>query len=295
VSIAPTALHPTHPGLPPVAERPAWAPYSPCGPECIPAAGPKAPLRTLRRCLALVGLLLAAGPLLVIGVRTPLYRAMLTAAGIRLRIEGGTYSPGCLVVANHMSWIDVVALGAVGPVRMIAKKEVRDWPLIGGLARRTGALFVDRAGIRSLPAVVGETAAALRSGATVGVFPEGTTWCGSATGPFRRAPFQAALDAGVPVRPVRIALTGPDGRPTTLGAFVGAETLWSSMSRVLRMPYLDCTLTLLPELAPAGDRRSLAAEAERVIIGTSGHAVRRDTRLDTRQESRPAPDADAAA
>ncbi|WP_231498177.1 lysophospholipid acyltransferase family protein [Pseudonocardia halophobica] len=263
-------LHPTHPGLPPVADRPAWAPCSPCGPDCLPAAGrradPRAALRVARRLAALVALLLVALPVLLVGPNPRLFRAVLRAAGVRLRVRGTTYGRGgVLVVANHLSWIDVVALGAVAPVRMIAKREVADWPLVGAIARRTGALFVDRGGLRGLPDVVAGTATALRGGAVVGVFPEGTTWCGSASGPFRRAPFQAALDAGRPVRPVRIDLALPDGRPTTAGAFVGDETLWDSLRRVLRLERLDCTLTLLPPLPPEGDRRTLAARAERAV------------------------------
>ncbi|GAA4674250.1 lysophospholipid acyltransferase family protein [Pseudonocardia yuanmonensis] len=259
-------LHPTHPGLPPVADRPAWAPCSPCGPDCLPATGPRAALRVALRLTALLALLLVALPVLLVGPSPRLFRGVLRAAGVRLRVDGTTYGAGgVLVVANHLSWIDVVALGAVAPVRMIAKHEVAEWPLIGAIARRTGALFVDRGGLRGLPRVVAGTAEALRAGATVGVFPEGTTWCGSASGPFRRAPFQAALDAGRPVRPVRIELTLPDGRPTTAGAFVGDETLWDSLLRVLRLERLDCTLTLLPLLAPEGDRRTLAARAERAV------------------------------
>ncbi|MEU7817581.1 lysophospholipid acyltransferase family protein [Pseudonocardia sp. NPDC049154] len=263
-------LHPTHPGLPPVADRPAWAPCSPCGPDCLPRAGrradPRATLRVARRLTTLVALLLVALPVLLVGPNPRLFRAVLRAAGVRLRIRGTTYGEGgVLVVANHLSWIDVVVLGAVGPVRMIAKREVADWPLIGPMARRTGALFVDRGGLRGLPDIVAGTATALRGGAVVGVFPEGTTWCGSASGPFRRAPFQAALDAGCPVRPVRIDLALPDGRPTTAGAFVGDETLWDSLRRVLRLERLDCTLTLLPLLPPEGDRRTLAARAERAV------------------------------
>lgn len=267
-------LHPTHPGLPPVADRPAWAPCSPCGPDCLPTADrradPRAALRVARRLTALVGLLLVALPVLLVGPNPRLFRAVLRVAGVRLRVRGTAYGPadgrgGVLVVANHLSWIDVVALGAVAPVRTIAKREVADWPLIGAIARRTGALFVDRGALRGLPDVVAGTATALRDGAIVGVFPEGTTWCGSASGPFRRAPFQAALDAGRPVRPVRIDLALPDGRPTTAGAFVGDETLWDSMRRVLRLERLDCTLTLLPLLPPEGDRRTLAARAERAV------------------------------
>lgn len=255
--------HPTHPGVPPFAERSDWGPYSPCGPDCLPADGPRARLRVLRRVVAMLGVFLTA-PLLLALARPTLYRLLLKAAGVRLRVEGTLATSG-LVVANHLSWVDVVALGAVAPVRMIAKAEVAHWPLIGAIAARTGALFVDRARISGLPAVVADTAAVLREGALVGVFPEGTTWCGSASGPFRRAPFQAALDAGAPVRPVRITLSLPDGRPTTAGAFVGEETLGDSLLRVLRLPGLDCTLTVLPSLDPTGDRRTLAARAERAI------------------------------
>jgi 1-acyl-sn-glycerol-3-phosphate acyltransferase len=258
-----TPLHPTHPGVPPFAERTSWAPYSPCGPDCLPAAGPRAPFRVARRVLALLGVFLLA-PLLIARARPALYRMLLGAAGVRLRVEG-TLGSGGLVVANHLSWIDVVALGALAPVRMISKAEVADWPLIGPLAARTGALFVERARLSSLPGVVADTAAVLRAGDLVGVFPEGTTWCGSASGPFRRAPFQAALDAGVPVRPVRITMTLPDGRPTTAGSFLGDETLGTALLRVLRLPRLDCTMTVLPPLAPAGDRRELAARAERAV------------------------------
>ncbi|MCW0215194.1 MAG: 1-acyl-sn-glycerol-3-phosphate acyltransferase [Pseudonocardia sp.] len=276
--------HPTHPG--PVPDRPAWMPSSPCGDDCLPprATGPS--WRLAHRTVALATTLLAgvvALPFLpVLGdqrrdrVVRALFRAVLRAAGIELRIAAGDdQGPGyrvrdgrgVLVVANHLSWIDVVALGAVAPVRMLAKQEIADWPVIGGLARRCGTLFVDRAGLRGLPGVVAEITDALAAGAVVGVFPEGTTWCGSASGPFRRAAFQAALDAGVPVRPARLTLGLPDGRPTTVGAFVGQDTLWDSLSRVLRLPGLVCELTVLPALAPVGDRRGLARRAELAVTG----------------------------
>ncbi len=84
--------------------------------------------------------------------------------------------------------------------------------------------------------------------------------------------FQAALDAEVPVRPVAIRLRLSDGRPGTAGAFIGEETLWSSLCRVLRLAGLVCELDLLPLLRPlpGEDRRALAARAE--------HAVRQANR-----------------
>ncbi|WP_308282549.1 lysophospholipid acyltransferase family protein [Pseudonocardia nigra] len=202
-------------------------------------------------------------------------RAALAAAGVRLRVIGDErYSTGggTLVVANHLSWLEVLALGAVQPVRMLAKREVRDWPLIGAVAARTGALFVDRAGLRGLPGTVAETAAALRAGAVVAVFPEGTTFCGAAAGRFRRAAFQAALDAGMPVRPVAVTFRDAAGAPAFAAAFVGDETLWDAVRRVLRLPGLVCELTVLPVIpaAAVADRRELARRAGEAVATVTG-------------------------
>ncbi|MCX6464788.1 MAG: lysophospholipid acyltransferase family protein [Pseudonocardiales bacterium] len=257
-----------------------WVPAFVCTPACLPEGGPRVGAARFGLRLAILLAVLvatAAGIVLLRGGAQAAWRrwtarAALRAAGVRLRTAGGPLLPGAgaLVVANHLSWIDVLALDAVGPVRMLAKREVAGWPLLGGLAVRAGALFVDRAGLRSLPATVAETATALRSGSLVGVFPEGTTWCGAAAGTFRRAAFQAAVDAGVPVRPVAIVLRGPDGGPTGAGAFVGDQTLWDSLCRVLRSPGLECDLTLLPALPPHADRRALAAAAARAVGEVTG-------------------------
>ena len=198
-------------------------------------------------------------------------RAALRAAGVELRVAGGDPVGGALVVANHVSWIDVLALNAVQPVRMLAKREVRGWPLIGGLAELTGAVFVDRAGLHALPATVAATADALRAGAAVGVFPEGTTWCGGAAGPFRRAAFQAAIDAGAPVRPVAIAFLLADGTPARAAAFVGDQSLLDSLLRIIRLPRLRCEVTVLPPVT-GGDRRDLAARAAVAVGAVTGVA-----------------------
>ncbi len=282
----------------PVLGSPSWAPSSPCTPGCLPPSdGPRCSrVRVAARMTGLVVVLLAtvAGtPLLTAGLRDRWVRrcsrAALRAAGVRLRVTGGDRfreGGGALVVANHMSWIDVLALDAVQPVRMLAKHEVRDWPVIGGLATRTGALFVDRAGLRALPATVAATADALRAGGAVGVFPEGTTWCGEAAGPFRRAAFQAAIDAAadaaVVVRPVAIGFRLADGTPARGAAFVGEQTLLDSLLRVLRLPGLECEVSVLPAIDPAGpDRRELAARAAAAVSSVTGvaHVTERPVRV----------------
>ncbi|GAA1273755.1 lysophospholipid acyltransferase family protein [Pseudonocardia aurantiaca] len=256
-----------------------WAPTSPCGPDCRPVErGPVAALPLVAwRMVALVAVVLATlvmAPFVPPSARVRWLRARcaaaLRASGVRLRVTGSVAGGGVLLVSNHMSWIEILGVGAVHPVRMIAKLEVRDWPLIGGVAARSGALFVDRAGLRSLPATVAATADALRAGDVVGVFPEGTTWCGAAAGEFRRAAFQAAIDAGAPVVPVAVVLRPPGGAPTADATFIGEETLWDALMRVLRMPALECSLTVLPPLAPGADRKDLARRAAEAVASVTG-------------------------
>src|SRR5205085_2040328 len=116
-------------------------------------------------------------------------------------------------------------------------------------------------------------------GAVVGLFPEGTTWCGAESGELRRAGFQAALDAGVPVRPVSQRFRLPDGTPTTVGAFIGEDTLLDSMLRVLRLPRLVVEVRVLPllEARPGTDRRELARRAELAIAEATGVPARAAT------------------
>ncbi|WP_445525502.1 lysophospholipid acyltransferase family protein [Streptomyces cyslabdanicus] len=252
-----------------------WLPSAPCTPgACVEegrgsaAAVPRAVLR-----LTLVATLVLAGALLSpLGGRIPAgwvrrwCRAVVRAAGVRVRVTG-TAPPtgGLLLVANHISWLDIPLLAAVRPARMLAKTEIRRWPVAGALAARGGALFIERDRLRALPATVAHIAGELRAGAAVAAFPEGSTWCGRAQGDFHRAVFQAALDAGVPVQPVRIRylrLTG--GGTSTAPAFVGDDSLLASLWRVATARGLVAEVEIRPTIPPGThpDRRALARAAQ---------------------------------
>ncbi|MFE2297418.1 lysophospholipid acyltransferase family protein [Streptomyces sp. NPDC059445] len=198
--------------------------------------------------------------------------AVVHTAGVRTRITGAARpTGGVLIVANHVSWLDIPLLAAVRPARMVAKTEVRGWPVMGALAARGGTLFIDRDRLRALPGTVGRVAETLRGGSAVAAFPEGSTWCGRARGRYRRALFQAALDAGVPVQPVRIRYRSADGTASTAPAFVGEDSLLASLWRVVSARGLVAEVDLSPPL-PAGshpDRRSLA-EAAQTFAGDPG-------------------------
>ncbi|MGW4204735.1 lysophospholipid acyltransferase family protein [Streptomyces sp. NPDC004726] len=196
-------------------------------------------------------------------------RTLLRALGVRVRIVGRAYEGAgrpydgaALVVANHVSWLDIPLIAAVLPGRMLAKSEIGRWPLLGPLAARGGTLFVERDRLRTLPGTVREMASALMDGSRVVAFPEGSTWCGREQGPFRHAVFQAALDAGTDVRPLRITY-----HPSGAAAFVGDDTLLASLWRVVTVGELTAEIRLLPVI-PAGrfhDRRSLARAARRAV------------------------------
>ena len=268
------------PGLAPSAVSP-WLPTAPCTPgRCAAHPGPGAPavgpVRAAARLVAglavvLLGVLCAPLTALVPGVaRTVLIRlwarAVLRAFGVRLLVRGrpAPADGPLLVVANHVSWLDIPLVAAVLPGRMLAKKEIREWPLLGGLVARGGTLFIDRDGLRALPGTVRRMAGALSGGARVVVFPEGSTWCGRAQGRFRPAAFQAALDAGATVQPVRLAYT-----PHGPAAFVADDSLAASLRRMARARGLTAELTVLPPIPPSADldRRTLARAAEHAITG----------------------------
>lgn len=233
---------------------PMWRPRNDCGPACLPAVGPTA--LPVVRLVRLAAVLVAAAVCLPFAPGRIQFwaRAVLRASGVRLTVRGRLPRRRALIVANHVSWLDVAALLAVAPGRILAKHDVRRWPLIGAIARATGTIFVDRSRPRTLPGTVAAVAAALRTGATVAVFPEGTTGCGAAVGPFRPAMFQAAIDAGAVVVPVTLRYS--DGA----AAFVGAESLYRSLRRILARPGVEITVTASSAMYPgdAATRRDLA-------------------------------------
>ncbi|WP_445269435.1 lysophospholipid acyltransferase family protein [Streptomyces sp. DSM 41634] len=261
-----------------------WLPTSPCTPEACAghqgstASVPRAVLR-LAAAVALILLgILGAPParLLPAGPRHTVVRAwaaaLVRAFGMRITVYG---SPGPgggrLLVPNHISWLDIPLVAAVMPCRMLAKSDIRAWPVLGRLAGRAGTLFIERDRIRALPTTVGTVTGALLAGDRVTVFPEGSTWCGRAQGTFRRAAFQSALDARVPVQPVRLAYLLCDGTPAGAPAFVGDDPLTASLWRIARARGVRAEVRLLPRIPPGryADRRDLAAAAQQAVLGAS--------------------------
>lgn len=261
----------------------AWLPRASCDARCVHAGGdePSRPVpvaaRTVWRAM-LLSLLLPALPLLAVPVRPQpvraclqrVYcRALLAGLGVRIEVSGGPIRnlSGALVVSGHVSWLDIFAIGAVVPGSFVAKAEMVRWPLIGRLTRLLHVIPIDRGSLRRLPQVVDAVAARLRGGQTVVAFPEGTTWCGRAHGRFRPALFQAAVDAGRPVQPLRLSYHHRSGRPSTVPALVGDDTLFSSLRRIITARQTVCRVQVAQLQLPDVDRRELARRCESEVRG----------------------------
>jgi 1-acyl-sn-glycerol-3-phosphate acyltransferase len=210
-------------------------------------------------------------------------RQLLTILNIGIQIEGQQPTRGeggCLIVANHVSWLDIFVLNAVHPAQFIAKSEVRDWPLIGWLSRRIGTIFIERAMRRNASLISRRVSLLLKQGVCVGLFPEGTTTDGKQVGHFHSALIQPAIDAGVRVCPMALRYQDEEGQPSSAAAFIGDTTLVQSIWRILRCPHLNALVVFTPALLTASEnRRVLARTAQAAIaqglqnVGTTRQAV----------------------
>ncbi|WP_086829962.1 1-acyl-sn-glycerol-3-phosphate acyltransferase [Allokutzneria sp. NRRL B-24872] len=257
-----------------------WMPVSHCGQDCIDAQAtpPKVwPTTKAWRVLVALFVLLFAIPVLSVQrlvsaergrrLMSSWCRMLLSALGVRVQVHDLAEGSGtALLMANHVSWLDPVVLMAALPMRVVSKTGIGEIPIIGGLARGAGTIFIDRPRLSQLPSVVGQITAALREGTNVAAFPQGTTYCEPAKGRFRPALFQAAVDAGVPVRPVLLDYRLRDGRPTAAASFLGDESMGTAMGRTLNARGLVVHLRLMPAVpGEPADRRALSLAAEEAV------------------------------
>lgn len=202
---------------------------------------------------------------------------LLAILGLKLEVSGEPLAPGSLLVANHISWVDVFAINAVAPAAFVSKAEVRRWPLIGWLAARNETVFLRRGSRGHARIVNGEIARILADGGLVAVFPEGTTSDGSHVLHFHGALLQPAIEAGKPVQPVVIAYLGENGHPSQAAGYHGDITLARSIATLISTQALTARLACLPaHPTHSSDRRALSAQVHQAIV----HSYQAFCRLD---------------
>jgi len=289
----------------------AWLPRATCDTDCIRAGGyrPTRRLIVALRVARRITLLVLVSPVLPLlaGVipgwsksRTIYCRLLLWCLGVKIDVAGGPIRnlPGVLVVSDHMSWLDILTIGATlpstrwraSPLSFVARADVAASRAVTMMARIVKVIPIERAKLRQLPAVVATVAARLYAGHTVVAFPEGTTWCGRSgddagradagpagtlgrchqgSGRFYPAMFQAAVDTGRPVQPLRLRYQHRDGSVSTVPAYIGDDTLLASIGRLMVARRTVARIYVESLQLPGGDRRELARRCQAAIRVTA--------------------------
>jgi 1-acyl-sn-glycerol-3-phosphate acyltransferase len=193
---------------------------------------------------------------------------MLTVLGIRLELRGRPPAGGpVLLVANHISWLDILVMHAARHCRFVSKSDVRRWPLIGALATGAGTLYIERQSRRDAMRVVHHMAASLKRGEVLAVFPEGTTSNGVALLPFHGNLIQAAISADAPVQPVALSFIDTQTRSVSLApCYIDDDTLVASLWRTLTAPAITAVVHYgEPQAAQGRDRRTWAAQLRSAV------------------------------
>jgi 1-acyl-sn-glycerol-3-phosphate acyltransferase len=241
-------------------------------------------------------LVLALAPARGVGRLPPMFhRAFARILGVRVETRGQPCAPQDVVyVANHLSYLDVSALGGHLRARFVAKDEVGGWPVFGALARLQRTLFVSRAAGRAAQ-VVSAMDAALAAGDALILFPEGTTSPGDRVLPFKSSAFAALVAARAPLRiqPVTLELLAAGGEPVEAGpgpvrdryAYHADMALGPHLLAFMRTSGARLRVHFHAPLDAAdwGDRKALAREAwQRVssALAPASHAPAADAAVD---------------
>ncbi len=196
-------------------------------------------------------------------------RAMLSGIGVEVRIDG-TLPPRTertLVVANHLSYLDIFVLGALFPGRFVAKGDIARWPVIGWLARLAGTIFIVQADKRDLLRVTEQMERTLNAGVRVLVFAEGRSSRGIRVERLHSALFEVAVRKGIPCRAVTLGYDVPNDpwAPAATVCWWGGMRFWSHFLRLLGHRRILARVAVAPRLVIGRERKELTAELQRAL------------------------------
>ena len=182
----------------------------------------------------------------------------------RVSVESAPGAPvleHALVVANHVSWLDIFVINALYPCRFVAKAEIRAWPVLGWLAHAGGTVFIARGNRRELRHIFKGIVAVLAQGQRVAFFPEGTTSQQGEVLPFHANLFEAAIDAKVAVQPYALAYLDAAGGKHPSIDYIGDTSFVDSMFRILQGEPVRARVQALAPIEGVGAHRRELAQA----------------------------------
>ncbi|OSI17934.1 1-acyl-sn-glycerol-3-phosphate acyltransferase [Neisseria dentiae] len=192
---------------------------------------------------------------------------VLASCGLKLETYGKLpeAGQGQMMISNHISWLDIMAVNGAFPGRFVAKDDVAKWPVVGYLATQAQTVYVTRnKGTEGNSEKIRHVTEALKNGDTVTLFPEGTSTEGREILPFKTSFFQAAYEADVPLIPVLCRYPNPDGSsPNPAMAYYGDISLIQSIRMIISQPGGVAELHFLDPVPSGPDRQAIARDIHR--------------------------------
>lgn len=189
---------------------------------------------------------------------------LLDVMNVRLVVHGEPLKGSRFTVANHVSWLDIIVIGACEPTRFLAKSEIEHWPVAGWLANACGTFYIRRGKGGARP-LLEKLVPHLCAGGSIVVFPEGTTSDGEQVLPFHPRLFAAASEAHCPVQPIAVRY-GRAADGSHIAPFIGDDDLFSHILRLLKEPELLAEVIYCPPVHPQQSRRDPLSELARQSI-----------------------------
>ncbi|AKU23919.1 acyl-phosphate glycerol 3-phosphate acyltransferase [Massilia sp. NR 4-1] len=198
-------------------------------------------------------------------------RQLLRLCNVEVEMVAGGAQPlqQAMIVANHISWLDIFVIDALYPCRFVAKAEIRSWPLAGWLVEKAGTVFIARGSRRDLRHIFKGLVHSLQAGERVAFFPEGTTAPQGSILPFHANLFEAAIDAKVMVQPFALSYADARGQRHPTVDFVGEMTFVQSILAILDGPPVTARLHCLAATDATGTHRRELAQASHDAIAAA--------------------------
>jgi 1-acyl-sn-glycerol-3-phosphate acyltransferase len=191
-------------------------------------------------------------------------RRVLAILNVEVNVQGAGVTGPRVIVANHISWLDIPVISSLENTRFVAKSEIRHWPIAGWFALAAGSFFIRRGKGGSKP-LLAKAVPHLKDGGSFVFFPEGTTTAGEVVLKFHPRLFEAAVEAECPVQPIALCYE-PTEAGEAIAPFVGDDDLVSHILRVLQTRKLRVEMHYCPAIDARGQQREAIASAAHASI-----------------------------
>lgn len=194
---------------------------------------------------------------------------LLTLCRVKVRLldqSGGQIPDHALIIANHVSWLDIFVINSWKACHFVAKADIRAWPIAGWLSAQAGTIFLARGKQREVRRIYEGLVHQLRDNKRIAFFPEGTTGAQGGLLPFHANLFEAAIEAEVPVLPFALRYVDTQGQLHPAADFIGEMTFAESMKLILQSDVMIAELIQLPMISTEGAHRREVAQVSRELV-----------------------------